>query len=79
VTAVTTQLQAVASVADGSTLALIVVILGALFTLIGGGYIFTWLVFMEMRKVTKDLYQKLLDLHENDLSHIGKRLDELER
>jgi len=54
-------------------------ILGALFTLIGGGYIFTWLVFMEMRKVTKDLFGKIEDVRDNDIDHLNKRISELEK
>jgi len=60
-------------------LVLMVSILGALFTLIGGAYVFNWITFMEMRKVTRDLYQKIDDVKTNDLNHLSERVKALEK
>lgn len=70
------QLAAVTSAPESFTL--VVLILGALFTVLGGSYIFTWLVFMEMRKVTRDLWKAVSDIKDNGLKHIEERLRDLE-
>ncbi|KKL56361.1 hypothetical protein LCGC14_2246200 [marine sediment metagenome] len=66
----TTQVVAQAVTAPGS-FTLIVVILGALFMLIGGSYGFTWLVFDRLSK-------SISRLRTNDLKHLENRLKELE-
>jgi len=67
---VTAQVVAQAATTPGS-LTLIVVILGALFMLVGGSYGFTWLVFDRLSK-------SISRLRTNDLKHLENRLKELE-
>ncbi len=59
------------AIAPGS-LTLIVVILGALFLLVGGSYGFTWLVFERLSK-------SISKLRTNELKHMEDRLKELEQ
>ena len=67
------QAQAIAqtAIAPGS-LTLIVVILGALFLLVGGSYGFTWLVFERLSK-------SISHLRTNELKHMEDRIKELEQ
>lgn len=64
------QIATIASAPESFTL--VVMILGALFSLILGGYIFTW-------KSTRDLWKALADIKNNHLKEIEKRLAELEK
>ena len=67
------QIQAVAQIATApGALTLIVVILGALFMLIGGSYGFTWLVFERLSK-------SISHLRTNELKHMEDRIAELEQ
>ena len=66
------QQQLAAITTSSESFTLIVLILGALFTLIGGSYIFTW---MGM----KSIWEAITELYTNDLKHIKKRLFDLEK
>ncbi|KKK92129.1 hypothetical protein LCGC14_2706030 [marine sediment metagenome] len=59
------------TIAAPGSLTLIVVILGALFALIGGSYGFTWLVFDRLSK-------SISRLRTNELKHMEDRIKELE-
>ena len=67
----TAQVIAQAATAPGA-LTLIVVILGALFMLIGGSYGFTWLVFDRLSK-------SISKLRTNGLQHLDDRIKKLEQ
>jgi len=67
----TAQAIAQTAIAPGS-LTLIVVILGALFLLVGGSYGFTWLVFEKLSK-------SISRLRTNELKHMEDRIKELEQ
>ena len=67
----TVQAIAQTAIAPGS-LTLIVVILGALFLLVGGSYGFTWLVFEKLSK-------SISRLRTNELKHMEDRIKELEQ
>ena len=67
----TAQAIAQTAIAPGS-LTLIVVILGALFVLVGGSYGFTWSVF---DRLSRSIYK----LRTNELKHIENRLKDLEQ
>ncbi len=67
----TAQAVAQIAIAPGS-LTLIVVILGALFLLVGGSYGFTWLVF---ERLSKSIYT----LRTNELRHMEDRIKKLEQ
>ena len=71
------QLAATTSAPESFTL--VMVILGALFTVIGGSYIFTWLVFMEMRKGIRDLWKAVSNEIIHDLADLDKRMSKLEK
>ena len=65
--------QVVAAVATSSeSFTLIVLILGALFTLIGGSYIYTW-------KGNAKVWEALNDLKTNDIKHLEERVTEIEK
>ncbi len=64
--------------ADPSTFTLVIVILGALFSLIAGGYMFTWVTYNEGRKTAKDLYEKIEKVRNNDVHGLEKRIRKLE-
>ena len=65
--------QAVAQIAIApGSLTLIVVILGALFLLVGGSYGFTWRVFEKLSK-------SISTLRTNELKHMEDRIKELEQ
>ena len=65
--------QAIAqTIAAPGALTLIVVILGALFALIGGSYGFTWLVFDRLSK-------SISKLRTNDIKHLEDRIKDLEQ
>lgn len=66
------QQQLAAITTSSESFTLIVLILGALFTLIGGSYLFTW-------KVMKDFEEAIKELYVNDLWHIKERIVELEK
>lgn len=59
--------------------ALLPIVLAALFILIIGGYSFTWMVFMEMRKGNRKLWEEFTEFKDNDIVHIKERLTEMEK
>ena len=67
----TAQVVAQAATTPGS-LTLIVVILGALFMLVGGSYGFTWLVFDRLSK-------SISKIRTNDIKHLEDRVLDLEQ
>jgi len=70
--------QLAAITASTESFTLIVLILGALFTLIGGSYLFTWRAGVDAKQGRDDLWDAIKDLYTNDLKHIHERLWELE-
>ena len=72
------QQQLAAITTSSESFALIVLILGALFTLIGGSYLFTWRALADARQGRNDLWDAIKEIYKNDLNHILKRITELE-
>ena len=70
------QLAAIATSTESFTL--MVLILGALFTLIGGSYLFTYRAPSDAKQGRDDLWDAIKDLYKNDLTHIHERLTNLE-
>lgn len=71
------QLAAVTSSSESFTL--IVLILGALFTLIGGSYIFSWKVLSDAKKGRADLWEAVKELKTNDIKHLEERITKVEK
>lgn len=53
-------------------------ILGLMFTMISGSYVFTGLIFLIWRKDKREIYQRLTGFELNDLAHIEERLKKVE-
>jgi len=67
------QVQQLATITNApESFTLVVMILGALFTLIGGSYLFTWMG-------NRDIWKAINHLKDNDIHSIEKRLSILER
>lgn len=72
------QQQLAAVTASSESFTLMVLILGALFSLIAGSYLFTWRALADAREGREKLWDAIKDLYDNDLHHIQVRLTELE-
>lgn len=64
--------QIVAIATSSESFTLIILILGALFTLIGGSYIYTW-------KGNAKVWEAINDLKTNDIKHLEERVTEIEK
>jgi len=71
------QLAAITTTSSES-FTLILLILGALFAMVGSSYFFTWRVLVDAREGRDDLWAAIKEIYKNDLEHIQARLTELE-
>lgn len=62
----------------GIPVAVLLWILGLMFTMISGSYVFTGLVFLVWRKDKREIYSRLESIKINDLTHLEKRVSDLE-
>ena len=70
------QLAAITTSSESFTL--IVLILGALFTITLGSYIYTWRSMSDAKKERGEIWDALKTIYENDLKHIREKLYDLE-
>jgi len=70
--------QLALATADPSTFTLVIVILGALFTLVIGGFAFTWLTFNESRKGIVKLWEAFTLFSNHDFTKLRDRVSKLE-
>lgn len=74
------QVQQQAAVTNASeSFTLVVLILGTLFTLIGGSYLFSWMNSRDLWKAINHMKEVIGVIKDNDIRHIEERLTKLEK